>query len=92
MVRALSVVELAVGALLALGAAALFANAQFCWFYRAACGMWEPIFAVYALAIAIPVLVAGLLHRSRRNIAAAIAYVPAAFVVVVLVGQAQQWW
>jgi hypothetical protein len=77
---------------LAAAAAVLFANSQFCWFSRESCGMWEPIVAVYVLAIALPLIVAGLLHRRRKPLAAGLAYVPAALVVVILVGQSRGWW
>ncbi|MEP7044393.1 MAG: hypothetical protein ABI843_15115 [Dokdonella sp.] len=84
--------ELVVGAFFAAFTVLLFADAKFCWYGGKGCGMWEPVFAIYMLPIAISLLLAGLLHRYRKNVAAAIAFIPAALVVLILVGQAQLWW
>jgi hypothetical protein len=88
----MSAVELAVTLLLLLGAAILFGNSQYCWFNRTSCGMWEPLLAVYTLAIACPLLLAGIFRRMQMSTAAAVAYIPAIIVIVVLVGQAWNWW
>ena len=92
MSRALSLLDFLAASVLTLAAVVLFANSKGCWFSRESCGMWEPIVAIYALAIAVPLLVAGIFHRRRKNMAAGLAYVPVASLIVVFVGQAHRWW
>ena len=91
-IRALSAIELLIGSLLALGAVVMFANAHFCFFNQGACGMVEPILAVYGLALAVPLVIAGRLHSKRKVVSGTLALVPVAAVVVVLIGQAKLWW
>jgi hypothetical protein len=90
--RTLSLLDFIAASALTLLAVLLFANSQLCWFNRESCGMVEPIVAVYALALAIPLTLAGLFHRRGKNYAAAASYVPAALVVVATLGQARDWW
>lgn len=90
--RALCVLESVVAGLLALAAAALFANSRWCFFNHESCGMVEPIMAVCALALAISSALAAWFHARRWNISGALALLPAAAIVVLLVGQAQSWW
>jgi hypothetical protein len=90
--RALSVLEGALAALLALAAAVLLANSHWCFFNHESCGMIEPILAAYALALAIPLALAAWFHSKRWTISGALALLPVAAIVVLLLGQALSWW
>ena len=84
--------EFTIGCVLAIFAVVLIANTYFCFFNRASCGMLEPILGMYALALALPLLLAACLHRSGRNVLGNLAYLPAIAVAVILLGQALLWW
>ena len=92
MLRFLSVLEFLSAALLCAGAAILFANAKFCWFNHTSCGMVEPLIAVFAVLVAVPMGAAGALHWRRKRLAGFVALVPSVAIVVFLFGQARLWW
>lgn len=92
MSRILAVLEILTGSLLLLAAALLLLNTKFCFFNHAACGMVEPVLALYLAPVAVSVLAAGVLHHRGKGVAAALAYVPVVTIAVLVVGQAQQWW
>ena len=92
MVRLISTIEIIIGSALVLCASVLYANSRYCWFGKPACGMWESLFAFFALAIAFPALIAGAVHRQQTALAATLAYLQIALVALLLIGQANGWW
>ena len=92
MSRALPALEVLVGCLLLLAALVLLANARFCFFNHASCGMVEPLEVVIAFALSVPLLVAAWFHRKGKWVAGGVAYLPLVALVVFLYGQASQWW
>ena len=90
--RALAITEWLIGVALLLLAGVLGANTYFCFFNKGACGMVEPLVAVVAMAIGCSVLAASFLHHKRKVLAGLLAYLPVAAIVLVLAGQALQWW
>jgi hypothetical protein len=90
--RALCVLESVVAGLLALSAGILFANSRWCYSNHESCGVVEPIVAVYALGLAIPLAFAAWFHSRRWVMSGALALLPVAAIVVLLFGEAQSWW
>jgi hypothetical protein len=91
-VRALCVFESVVTGLLVMVAGVLFANSHWCYFNHESCGMAEPILAVYALGLAIPLALAAWLHSRRRVVSGALALILVAAIIVLLIGEVQSWW
>ena len=90
--KVISVVELCIGILL-LTAALLFSfNGHFCYLKHASCGMVEPILAFYSFILGVSIAMAGWLHLKAKLIVGTIALVPAGMVLLILIGEAQQWW
>ena len=92
MSRVVSTLEILIGSLLLLWVAILLLNTKFCFFNQGACGMVEPVLALYMAPAAVSLLAAGFLHRRGKVVAGAVAYVPVVAIVVLLVGQARHWW
>jgi hypothetical protein len=92
MSRIFSTAELLINCLLALGALGLLANSRFCFFNQASCGMVEPLLAVFALALSVPLFFAGFLRRKGQVAAGNLAYIPALVLLFFLYGQARSWW
>ncbi|QBY05980.1 hypothetical protein E2K93_17125 [Thalassotalea sp. HSM 43] len=90
--RTLSTLEFYISGMLIVIAVALFINSYFCFFNKDSCGMVEPLVGTYILTLAIPLLIAGWLHRKQKKILAAMAYFPIVIVVLTSVGQVMQWW
>ena len=84
--------EVATGGTLAALAIVMFVNAHFCFVNQASCGMVEPIVGMYALALALPLLLAGWLHQSGRSTLGNLVYLPVIGIAFLLYGQAQSWW
>ncbi|QGW63744.1 hypothetical protein GOY17_01720 [Lysobacter soli] len=92
LIRVQAWIEFAIGGTLAALAIVLFANARLCFFNQSSCGMVEPIAGMYALALALPLLIAGWLHRSGWSFPGNLAYLPLIAAALFLYGQAHSWW
>lgn len=93
MSRIISSTEIFLGAMLLLVAGLLFASPWSCGDDNAACGMVEPLVAVWiVLPLAICMVAAGLLHRRGQVAAGVLAYLPFLAMLAYLFGQARQWW